>query len=79
MVRTASRHGAELRLQSNRSAPFPPAHVQEEPQLLTEGRVQAAVDKGVVAGGAHGQPVETEVESVGGGDGVAGQQHHVAV
>lgn len=79
MVRTASSLGAELRLLSDHSVPLPPAHVKEEPQLLTEGGIQAAVDEWVVASGAHSQPVETEVESVRGRDGVAGQQDHVAV
>lgn len=71
----------DLRLQLDHwpaSAP-PPAEVEEEPKLLPEGGVQAAVDEGVVAGGTHGQPVEAEVEGVGGLDSVAGQQHHVAV
>lgn len=79
MVRTASSHRSELQLQSNDSIPLPPAHVKEEPQLLTEGGIQAAVDKWVVASGAHSQPMETEVECVRGRDGVAGQQDHIAV
>lgn len=76
VARTTSGHGTKVRLRSNL---LPPAHVKEQPQFLAEGRIQAAVDKGVVAGGARSQPVETEVESIGGRDGVAGQQHHVAV
>lgn len=73
-------HGAELRLQSDhRPPPLPPAEVEEEPQLLAEGGIQTTVDEGVVAGGAHRQPVKAEVQGVGGVDSVAGQQHHVAV
>lgn len=74
-------HGRDLRLQLHHlpASPPPPAEVEEEPQLLAEGGVEAAVDEGVVAGGAHGQPVEAEVEGVGGLDRVAGQQYHVAV
>lgn len=79
MVGAASSHGADLRLQSNHSVPLPPAHVKEEPQLLTEGGIQAAVDKWVAASGAHSQPVEREVERVRGRDGVTGQQDHIAV
>lgn len=68
-----------LQLDHLPALPPPPAEVKEEPQLLTEGGVEAAVDEGVVAGGAHGQPVEAEVEGIGGLDCVTGQQHHVAV
>lgn len=73
--------GGDLRLQLDHppAPPPPPAEEEEGPELLAEGGVEAAVDEGVVAGGAHGQPVEAEVEGVGGVDGVAGQQHHVAV
>lgn len=73
--------GWDLQLQLHHlpTTPPPPAEVEEELQLLAEGGVEAAVDEGVVAGGAHGQPVEAEVEGVGGVDGLAGQQHHVAV
>lgn len=74
-------NGRNLLLQLDHlpATPPPPAEVEEEPQLLAEGGVEAAIDEGVVAGGAHGQPVEAKVESIGGLDGVAGQQHHVAV
>lgn len=75
----AGHGGAMLRLRADGRPPPPTAPVEQEPQLLTEGRVQAAVDERVVAGGAHGQPVKAEVQSVGGVDGLAGEQHHVAV
>lgn len=71
--------GAMLRLQTNRRSPPPPTPVEEELQLLAEGGVQAAVDERVIAGGAHGQPVKAEVQSIGGMDGLAREQHHVAV
>lgn len=71
--------GAMLGLRADRRSPPPTAPAEQEPQLLTEGRVQAAVDERVVAGGAHGQPVKAEVQSVGGVDRLAGEQHHVAV
>lgn len=71
--------GVMLWLQTNRRSPPPPTPVEEELQLLAEGGVQAAVDERVVAGGAHGQPVKAEVQSIGGMDGLAREQHHVAV
>lgn len=70
---------AKIWLQPDRHPAFPPAHVHELPQLLPEGGVQTAVDERVVAGGAHSQPVKAEINGVGGVDGLAGQQHHVAV
>lgn len=76
---TRSGYGAEHRLQPDRRPPFPPAHVEEEPQLLAEGGIQTAVDERVVAGGAHRQPVKAEVQGVGRVDGLAGQQHNIAV
>lgn len=79
MAGSTGGRGAELRLQPDRRPPPPPAHVKEEPELLAEGGIQTAVDERVVAGGAHSQPVKAEVEGVGGVDGLAGQQHHVAV
>lgn len=78
VARTASCNRAKVRLQFNHSI-LPPTHVKEEPQLLTEGGIKTAVDKWVVAGGAHSQPVKTEVESIRGLNGVTGQQDHVAV
>lgn len=69
-----------LQLDRRRRRPsLPPADVEEEPQLGAEGWIQTAVDERVVASGAHGQPVEAEVQGVRGVDGLAGQQHHVAV
>lgn len=65
--------------QPYRWSPPPPAAVKKEPQLLAERGIQAAVDERVVAGGAHGQPVKAEIESVGGVDGLAREQHHIAV
>ncbi len=79
VARSAGSCGAELWRQPDRHPPFPPAHVEEEPQLLAEGGIQAAVDERVVAGGAHSQPVKAEVKGVRRVDGLAGQQHHVAV
>lgn len=79
VTRSAGSRGEELWLQADRRPPFPPAYVEEEPQLLAEGGIQTAVDEGVVAGGAHSQPVKAEVKGVGWVDGLAGQQHHVAV
>lgn len=79
MAGGAGDRGAMLWLQANRRSPPPPAPVEEEPQLLAEGGVQAAVDERVVAGGAHGQPVKAEVQSIGGVDGLTREQHHVAV
>lgn len=74
-------NGRDLLLQLDHlpASATPPAEVEEEPQLLAECGVEAAIDEGVIAGRAHGQPVETKVERIGGLDGVAGQQHHVAV
>lgn len=69
----------ELWLQPDRCPPFPPAHVEEEPKLLAKGSIQTAVDERVVAGGAHSQPVKAEIKGIRGVDGLAGQQHHVAV
>lgn len=77
VARTASNNRAKVRLRFNYI--LPPAHVKEKPQLLTKGGIQTAVDKWVVAGGAHSQPVKTEVESIRGLNGVTGQQNHVAV
>lgn len=79
VARATSGRGTKVRLRSNCRVLLPPAHVKEQPEFLAEGRIQTAVDKRVVAGGAHSQPVETEVESIRGLDGVTGQQHHVAV
>lgn len=76
---SAGSHRAKLWLQSDHRPPLPPAHVEEEPQFLTEGGIQTAVDERVVAGGAHSQPVKAEVKGIRGVDCVAGQQHHVAV
>lgn len=50
MTRTASSHGAKLWLQAYNGIPLPPAHIKDEPQLLTEGRIQTAVDEWVVTG-----------------------------
>lgn len=79
VTRSTNGCGVELRLQPYNCPPPLPAHVKEEPQLLAEGGIEAAVNERVVAGGAHGQPVKAEVEGVGGVDGLAGQQHHIAV
>lgn len=79
MARSAGGSRTELRFQSDRRPSSPSAHVEEKPELLAESGVQAAVDERVVAGGAHRQPVKAEVKGVGGVDGLAGQQHHVAV
>lgn len=79
VTRSAGSCGEEPRLQADRRPPFPSAYVEEEPQLLAEGGIQTAVDERVVAGGAHSQPVKAEVKGIGGVDGLAGQQHHVAV
>lgn len=59
--------------------PPPRTHGQQPLQLGPEAVVEPAVDEGVVAGAAHGQPVEGEVEGVVGVDGSAGEQEHVAV
>lgn len=59
--------------------PPPPTHVQQKPKLLAKGGIETAVDERVVTSGAHSQPVKAEVKGVGGVDGLAGQQHHVAV
>lgn len=79
VTRSTNRCGVDLRLQPYGRPPSLPAHIKEEMHLLAEGGVEAAVDERVVAGGAHCQPVKAEVEGVGGVDGLAGQQHHVAV
>ena len=79
VTRIADSCRTELRLQPHCHPPSLPAHVKEEPELLAEGGVQAAVDERVVAGGAHGQPVKAEVQGIGGVDGLAGEKHHVAV
>ena len=65
---------------SGGGSPLPPGkHAQQPFELSPEAVVEPAVDEGVVAGAAHGQPVEGEVEDVVGRDGVAGEQQHVAV
>lgn len=69
---TASSNRAKVRLQFNHSI-LPPAHVKEEPELLTEAGIQTAVDEWVVAGGANSQPVKTKVESIRGLNDVTGQ------
>ena len=63
------------------AAPPPPAaaHGDQPLELGSEAVVEPAVDEGVVARAAHGQPVEGEVKGVRAPDGLAGQQHHVAV
>lgn len=78
VARTASNNRVKVWLQFNHSI-LPPPYVKEEPQLLTEGGIQTAVDKWVVASGAHSQPVKTEVESIRTLNGVTGQQDYVAV
>lgn len=76
---TGGDYRARLRFQPDRHPLSLPALVEEEPELLAEDGIQAAVDERVVAGGAHSQPVKAEVQGVRGLDGLAGQQHHVAV
>lgn len=46
---------------------------------MAKGGIQTAVDERVVAGGAHSQPVKAEINGIGGVNGLAGQEHHVAV
>lgn len=79
LTRGTGGHLAKLGLHSNHRPPFSPAQIKEEPQFLAEGGVQTAVDEWVIAGGAHSQPVKAEVKCVRGVDGVAGEQHHIAV
>ena len=57
----------------------PLAHAQQCLQLYPEVLIEPAVDEGVVAGTAHGKPVEGKVEGVVGADNLAGEQEDVAV
>ena len=56
-----------------------PAHACQVFELSTEIVIKPAIDEWVVAGTAHGKPVEGEVESIACADDLARDKHYVAV
>lgn len=54
-------------------------HAQEGSELCTEALIQPAVNERVVAGAAHGKPVQGKVERVLGLDAQAGDEHYVTI
>lgn len=55
------------------------AHSQQGPEFCAETFVEPAVHEGVVAGAAHGHPMESNVKGIAVIDGLAGHEDQVAI
>lgn len=55
------------------------AHSQQGPEFCAEAFIEPTVDEGVVAGTAHGHPMESKVKGVAVTDGLVGHEDQVAI